>query len=201
MSKFIKNSKGFMGLTMTTLGLFIASGILFLAVCSLVFSNAWQETEELHAIARGISTHIQDMDSRFYDCTFAYQCPPNKYQYTIWVSTEYITVSAKNLWGATVSVNERLIVHPWPRNSTMNWTTGYELHRFLNETCGKWGTSEDPLSIMNLSELENDQENCARLLAVCPLCLHPNIPVCIEKVSLFDDTREKHDVILLYQTR
>lgn len=200
MLKSINNSSGFMGLTLTTLGLLIASGILLLVVCSLVFSNPWQETEELHAIARGVSTRIQDMDSRFYESTILYQCPRSKYQYTIQVSTEYITVSAKSTWGETFSVKERFVVHPWPRNDTLNWTTGSELHRFLNETYGHWGTPEDPLPFMNLSELENGREECATLLALHPLRIRSNTPLYIEKVSIFDDTGEKHDVILLYQT-
>jgi hypothetical protein len=200
MLKFINNSSGFMGLTLTTLGLFIASGILLLVVCSLVFSNPWQEIEELHEIARDISTRIQDMDSRFYESTILFQCPPSKFQYAFRVSTEYITVIAKSTWGDTIAMRERFVVHPWPRNDTFNWTTGADLHRFLNETYGHWGTQEDPLPFMNLSELERDREECATFLALHPIGIRSNIPLYIEKISIFDDTGEKYDFILLYQT-
>lgn len=190
-----------MGFTLTSVGLLIASGILLIVVCSLIASNPWQETEELHAVARNVATRVQDMDSRFYENTFVYQCPLRTYQYTIQLSTEYVTVSAKNIWGETLSVKERFIVHPWPRNDTMNWTTGYELHCFLNETYGHWGTSEDPLPLMNLSEFENDRENCTTRLASYPLSMRVTTPLYFEKVSLFDDAGEKHDTVLLYQIK
>jgi hypothetical protein len=199
MLKFFNNASGFMGLTLTTLGLFIASSMLLVIVCFLVVSNPWQETETLHAIARSITTRIQDMDAQFYESTILYQPPPSKFQYTIQVSTEYLTVCAKNSWGQTLCVRERFIIRAWPRNNTMTWTTGEDLHRFVNETYGHCGTQEDPLPYANLSELENEQEDCATLLALHPLRLWSGTPLCIERVSLFDDTGDRYDLILLYQ--
>ncbi len=189
-----------MGLTLTSFGLLIISTIFFLIVCSYIVSNPWQETEELHAIARDVSMRVQDMDSRFFECTIVYQCPLRTYQYTMQVSTEYLTISAKNSWGQTISVKERFVVRPWPRNDTMNWTTGRDLHCYLNETYGHWGDQGDALSSSSFSELDNDRENCTIRLASHPLNLHIGTPVCIEKVSLFDDGGKKHEFILLYQT-
>jgi hypothetical protein len=199
MLKFIKDSHGVMDLSLSQVGLFIATGILLAAICSVVFYNNWQRTDELHSIATSISTRIQDMDTMFFENTTMYQCPYKNYHYMIEASTEYITTSAKGYWGNSISMKERMIVHPWPRNASSNWTTGHELHDFLNTTYGHWGTQEDPLLLENFTDLESDWEKSVLILALHPLELQVNAPLCIEKVSIFDDAGGRHDFILMYQ--
>lgn len=200
MSKFIRDSHGIMDLTLSQVGLFIATGIFLASICSLVFYNNWQRIDELHAIATSISTCIQDMDTRFFENTTMYQYPYKNYPYVVEASTEYITVSAKGYWGNSISVKERMIIHPWPRNATSNWTTGHGLHDFLNKTYGHWGTQEDPLPLQNLTNVETDWEESVVFLALHPLGLQVNVPLYIEKVSIFDDAGGRHDFILMYQT-
>ena len=200
MLKFIKNSQGIMGLTLSHIGLFIATGILLAAVCTLIFYNNWQRTEELRAITQSVSTLIQDMDARFFENTTLFQFPTKNYQYSIELSTEYIVLSAKGYWGNDISVKERFIIHPWPRNRTANWTTGNELHGLLNETYGHNGTKEDPISLMNLTDLENEKKASVSVLALKPLELAVDAPLYVEKISTFDDMGGRHDFILMYQS-
>jgi hypothetical protein len=200
MSKFIDNPHGFMGLTLTNLGLFIASGVLLLAICSLVAHSDWQRTEELHAIAHDISSRIQDLDATFFEHSVLYQFPPKNYDYAIAASTEYITVSTKDTWGTTISVKERFVIHPWPRNDTINWTAGSQLHNYLNTTYGHWGTQQDPLPSSNLTEFEQNRKTTIMFLALHPLEIRSDTQLTIEKVTIFDDNGENHAFVLLYQT-
>jgi hypothetical protein len=188
-----------MGLLFSDLGLFIASGVLLLAVCSLVAYSDWQRTEELRVIARDISSRIQDLDATFFEHSVLYQCPEKKYDYTITASAEYLTVSARGSLGATISVKERFVVRPWPRNETVNWTTGSQLHNYLNKTYCHGGTQQDPLTSSNLTELEQDRQATVVFLALHPLEIRSDMPLTIEKVAIFDDSGENHSFILLYQ--
>jgi len=200
MSKFIKNSHGIMGLTLSHIGLFIATGILLAAVGTVIFYNNWQRTEELHAIANSVSMLIQDMDARFFDNITMFQFPNKNYQYTVELSTEYIAMSAKGYWGHDISVKERFIIHPWPRDRISNWTTGGDLHTYLNETYGRQGTKDDPLPMANLSEIDNDHETSVLFFALQPLKVRVHAPLYVEKVSIYDDTGGRHDFILVYQS-
>ena len=197
----MNDSSGFMGLTLTNLGLFIASALLLLAVFSLVASSDWQRTEELHAIARDISARIQDMDATFFEHSLLYQCPQKKYDYTITISAEYISVSTKNSLGVPITVKERFIVRPWLRNLTMNWTTGNQLHKFLNTTYGHLGTPHDPLPANVLTTLKKDQEEIGVFLALHPVSFRPDTPFSFEKVILVDDNDEHYTCVLLYQIK
>ena len=54
MSKFIKDNHGIMGLTLSHIGLIIATGILLTAVFSIIFLNDWQRNAELKNIATSL---------------------------------------------------------------------------------------------------------------------------------------------------
>jgi hypothetical protein len=143
MLRCIHDNNGVIDLTLSQIGLFIATTILLTVVFSLVFSNDWQRTAELHSLATSFSNLLSDTDNRFFENTIRFQFPQKDYTYQIRISTEYITISAKGNWDADLFVTERFLIRPWPRFSTQNWTTGGDLHSYLNETCGHRGTKND----------------------------------------------------------
>jgi len=79
MSKFIKNDAGIMGLTLSQIGLIIATGILLTAVFSIIFLNDWQRNAELKNIATSFSTIVEGMDTRFFENTTEFHFPDKTY--------------------------------------------------------------------------------------------------------------------------
>ena len=104
MLRFTKDDNGIMGLTLSQIGLMIATGILIAAVFSLVFQNEWQKEAELQNIATSFSTMIEGMDTRFFENTVDFHFPGRGYYYNVSISTEYITVSTKGNLGSDISI-------------------------------------------------------------------------------------------------
>jgi hypothetical protein len=200
MLKFTKNTYGVVGLTLSQIGLFFATAILLAAVFSVIYHNDWQRTNELHMIASGFSSLVQDMDTRFFENKTLYQFPEKEHSYTIQLSTEYIVVSAIGTWNNDLSVKERFVIRPWPRSSNQNWTTGEELHTYLNGTYGHYGTADDPITPANLIDFLKEYNTTASLLVLHPLEIYRSKPVYVEKVFLFYDSEIKYDVLLVYQS-
>ncbi len=199
MSRFIKDDNGIMGLTLSQIGLIIATGILIAAVFSIIFLNDWQRNAELKNIATSFSTIIEGMDSRFFENTTEFHFPDKNYYYNISISTEYIIVSAEGNQNNKLSIKERFLVRPWPRPSDQTWKRGEELHNYCLNTYGHSGTISDPITQDDLDELNIDKETASIDLASNPFYIQIYKPAYIEKVIIYYDTTEKQDFLLIYQ--
>lgn len=199
MSKFIKNDTGIMGLTLSHVGLIIATGILLTAVFSIIFLNDWQRNAELKNIATSFSTIVEGMDTRFFENTTEFHFPDKTYYYNISISTEYIVVSAEGNQNNKLSIKERFIVKPWPRTSDQTWKTGEEIHNYCLHTYAHSGTILDPITQDDLGELDKDNAAACIDLALSPLYIQTDKAVYIEKVIIYYGTSEKQDFLLIYQ--
>jgi hypothetical protein len=199
MSKFIKDDHGIMGLTLSHIGLIIATGILLTAVFSIIFLNDWQRNAELKNIATSFSTIVEGMDTRFFENTTEFHFPDKTYYYNVSISTEYVIVSAEGNQNNKLSIKERFIVKPWPRTSDQTWKTGEELHNYCLYTYGHSGTILDPIVQADLDELNIYKENAGIYLVSNPLYFKINKPVYIEKVIIYYGIAEKQDFLLIYQ--
>lgn len=199
MSKFIKNDTGIMGLTLSHIGLIIATGILLTAVFSIIFLNDWQRNAELKNIATSFSTIVEGMDTRFFENTTEFHFPDKTYYYNISISTEYIVVSAEGNQNNKLSIKERFIVKPWPRTSDQTWKTGEEIHNYCLHTYAHSGTILDPITQDDLDGLNTDKETTSITLASTPLYIQTNNPAYIEKVIIYYDDAEKQKFLLIYQ--
>lgn len=199
MSKFIKDNHGIMGLTLSHIGLIIATGILLTAVFSIIFLNDWQRNAELKNIATSFSTIVEGMDTRFFENTTEFHFPDKTYYYNVSISTEYVIVSAEGNQNNKLSIKERFIVKPWPRTSDQTWKTGEELHNYCLYTYGHSGTILDPIVQADLDELNTDKETTSITLASTPLYIQTNNPAYIEKVIIYYDDAEKQEFLLIYQ--
>ena len=200
LSRFTKDRTGIMGLTLSKIGLFLATSILLVAVFVTINSSDWQKTAELQSLASSFSALLEDMDSRFFEHSTLFLFSENDYSYTVKLSTEYIVISMKEPQGTTLSVLERFLTRPWIRLSEQNWTTGADLHAYLNITYGHQGTSHDPISAENFTEFMQEYNASALFFAIHPLELIIGEPVVLEKVSLFYDDTNRLDLLLVYQT-
>jgi hypothetical protein len=199
MSKFIKDNHGIMGLTFSHIGLIIATGILIVAVFSIIFLNDWQRNAELKNIATSFSTIVEGMDTRFFENTTEFHFPDKTYYYNVSISAEYITVTAKGNQNNKLSIKERFIVKPWPRTSDQTWKTGEELHNYCLYTYGHSGILSDPITQADLDGLNTDKETASILLASTPLYVQTNNPAYIEKVIIYYDYAEEQEFLLIYQ--
>jgi len=199
MSKFIKDNHGIMGLTLSQIGLIIATGILVAAVFSIIFLNDWQRNAELKNIATSFSTIVKGMDTRFFENTTEFHFPDKTYYYNISISTEYITVISKGSQNNKLSITEQFLIKPWPRSSDQTWKTGEELHSYCLNTCGHSGTISDPIAQAGLKQLNNYKNTTSIDLASNPFYIKINKSIYIEKVIIYYGTNEKQDFLLIYQ--
>ena len=188
-----------MGLTLSHIGLIIATGILLTAVFSIIFLNDWQRNAELKNIANSFSTIVEGMDTRFFENTTEFHFPDETYYYNVSISTEYVIVSAEGNQNNKLSIKERFIAKPWPRTSDQTWKTGEELHNYCLNNYGRSGTISDPVTQADLDGLNTDKETASVILASTPLYVHTNNPAYIEKVIIYYDDAEKQEFLLVYQ--
>ena len=199
MLRFLKDTNGVLDVTLSHIGLFIATAILLTVVLSFVFSNEWQRTDELQSIASSFSNLLMDVDSTFFENTTLFQFPEKGYPYTVTLSTEYIRISAKGAWGTDLVMTNKFVIRPWPRYTYENWTTGDDLHAYLNKTYGHHGTKNDSISSVNLTNLYNEQNMTILYSALHPLEIVNRTQVYVEKVTIFYDEEKIHDFLLVYQ--
>jgi hypothetical protein len=188
-----------MDLSLTHIGLLIATAILLSVVFLFVFSNDWQRNAELQAQASSFSNLLTDIDNSFFEQTSIFRFSHEDFPYSVRISTEYIVLSAKGSWQNTQSVAHRFLIRPWLRSTQLNWTTGGDLHTYLNETYGHMGTQEDPITQQNFSFFFQQLNNTTAFFASQPLELLINEPVYMEKAIVFYDENKRYDILLLYQ--
>ncbi len=188
-----------MGLTLTQVGLLVATGILLTVVLSFVFFNEWEQTAELQSQANGFSSLLGDIDTSFFEKTSRFKFSHTEYKYSVSISTQYIIIKSKGSWGGDLVVTKKLLISPWPRLPEQNWTTGEDLHMYLNRTCGHHGTQNDSIPPENFTQLCQEQNNTVSFYALYPLEIHISKPVYFEKVTIFSNQTKKHDFLLLYQ--
>jgi len=200
LSKFTKDNTGIMGLTLSHIGLFVATGILLVAVVALLRSSGWQQTAELQSIASSFSSSLEDMDNTFFEHSTSFFFPEKDYPYSVKLSTEYIVLSVNGSQGVSRFIVKQFLTRPWVRSSAQNWTTGADLHAYLNTTYKHQGTVHDQLSLENFTDFIQERNASASFFALRPLDINNMEPVTIEKVTLYYNATERLDLLLVYQT-
>jgi hypothetical protein len=213
MLKFIKNDRGVIGITLSQIGLVIATGIILAAIFSFLYYSEWQRNSELKNMASGLSIMVEGMDTRFFDNTTTYFFPDKNYNYNVSVSSEYIIINADGTWGNMLSVKERFLIRPWPRVNDPDWTSGKQLHSYLQDNYGRSGNKTRPIYKSDISSVKNMlnsyKEQDEQSLALNPLFVDILKPVYIDKVFIHYDTDgdniwnkkndEKQGFLLVYQ--
>ena len=213
MLKFINDKNGIMGLTLSQLGLIIATGIIIAAVFSVIFFNDWHRKAELKNTATSFSTIVEGMDTRFFENSTIFRFIDRDYNYNVSISTEYIVVSSDGFWDNRLSFKKRFLRRPWPRENNPDWVSADGLHTYLNDTYGSFGNESDPIDNSDISDVKeyiNDERDIVNLsFALKPFYVDIYRPVYIEKAFIFYDTDgdniwdklndEKQGLLLVYQ--
>jgi len=212
MLKFFKDEYGIISLTLSQLGLILASGILLAAVFSFIFLSDMHKNAELKNIATSFSTVIHGMDTRFFENTTKFWFPNKDYHYDALLSTEFITINAEGNWEDEPSFKERFLLKPWPRTTNPKWVSRKDLHNYLFLTYGHTGNESDPINSSDIdrvkSDLFTDRDISNKTFALNPIQIDVNKPVFVEKVFIHFDRDddgwdkkidEKIGFIILYQ--
>ncbi|MCX6664530.1 MAG: hypothetical protein NT038_00495 [Euryarchaeota archaeon] len=200
MLRSLRNENGIMGLTLSQIGLMVASGILIVAVFSVLYLNDWQRTAELKGTATQISTLIEGLNSQFFENAVLYRFSDKNYQYNISISTEYIIISAKGNRENVLSAKKQFSVKIWPQSFDSIWIGSDGLHDYLkhilrNEShvlVNTSGNVSDPVSPENFEWVQDNlsiiQKNIQASLAVHPMYMPTNRTVIIEKAIIYYDS-------------
>lgn len=192
MLKFIHNDRGVIGLTLSQIGLIIATGIILAAVFSFLYYNNWQRQSELKNMATSLTTLVEGMDTRFFDNTTMYFFPDKDYHYNVSISTEYIIINADGTWDNKLSVKERFLIRAWPRINDPDWDTGEQLHSYLKASYGRSGNKTNPINSSDITSVKNElnieKEQDEQTLAYNPFYVDKSKPVYIDKIFIYYDT-------------
>ncbi len=183
-----------MDLTLTQIGLMIATAIILTAAVTFLANNDMQRRMELESIASQLTTLVQAMDAKSIENTTYYYLPDLGYEYTVTISTEYVTVSAKGFYNNDLSVKKRFIIKPWVQDSSTNppldWVGGTALHNFIKNNYHRAANVTDPIQRKTQwetlrSSLATEQTQNILQRASDPLLLSPKKPVKIDKTILY----------------
>ncbi|MDH7516824.1 MAG: hypothetical protein QHH19_00495 [Candidatus Thermoplasmatota archaeon] len=212
MSKFTNDEKGIMGLTLSQIGLIVATGVILAAVFSLIFLNDWQRNAELKNIANVFSTLVEGAETKFFEETTVFNFPKKDYDYNVSISSEYIVVSAKGKFGNEIFCKERFLIKPWPQKKNSPWFGRIGLHNYLKENFGNSGNVSDPIKKIYIDDVKNyfkdEMENLNKSFALSPFYILRNKTVYIENAFVYydnndnnfwDDADEKQVFIFVYQ--
>lgn len=213
MLAFIKDKNGIMGLTFSQMGLILVTAILLAVVFSLLFLNNLVKASDMENIGSGFSTILDGMDTRFFENTTAYRFPDKSYDYSVSISTEYITIESKGFFDDKISIKYRFHTKPLIRDNNINWVSNEELHHYLFLNYFSYGNESDPISNDYkdnvLDEIEYLCENISFYYANYPLVLDIEKPVYISKNFIYfdidndgiwkKDNDEKYGLLAIYQ--
>ena len=194
-----EDTAGLMDISLTQIGLLIATSVLLCIVFSFIFFNDWQRTSELQAQSSQFSNLLSDIDNSFFERTSLFQFSQGDYPYTVSISSEYLRVSAKGFWKNDLIVVKKFLPCPWICGTQQNWSTGEDLQTCLNESFGHRGTQGDPISSENFTTLCQERDDAIAYYAVHPLGIILNRPVYVEKVTIYYNQTQRQDFLLVYQ--
>ena len=214
MLKSIRNNSGVVGLTLSSIGLIIATGVILAAVFSFLYFSEFQRSSELKNIGSGFSIMVEGMDTRFFENTSMYFFLDKEYYYNVSISSEYIIVNAEgSWWGRDLSEKQRFVVKPWPRKNNPDWVSGEQLHVYLRDNYGRTGKILEPINETDIDDVKNyinsERESANLSLVSSPFYVDRHKPVFIDKVLIYyntDDNNgwdkeldEKQELLIIYQ--
>ena len=192
------NDHGVLGLSITNLGLFLASGLLLAIILGGIYGGLWERTAELRTTAETLDTYLETLSAAYNDTRLVIPIPRSLPLLHITSSTESLRISAQGAFGTTLTYTEKWSIRPWPRTNN-SWRSGDDLYHWLNTTYGHTGTAEDPVNQTVLDALNQDYQAAGAQLAYTPVEFNSAHPLIAEKVTIY--TPQDHVAfVLLYQT-
>ena len=213
MLKFISNKKGIMGLTMSQIGLFIATGIIISAVFSFIYLSDFNRKEEIDNIGNSFTNYVSAMDSKFFENRSRYFFKDYDFDYKVFLSSEYIVVETDGSWNNVLTSRKTFLKKTLIRHFDPSWKSCEEMHSYLKSNFIYFGNKSKPIGQDKIDDVKEyfdlEQINANYNFAKNPFKIDLSKPVFIEKAYVFYDTDddkiwekendEKEDLILIYQ--
>ena len=213
MLKFITNKNAIMGLTLSNIALFIATGILLSAVFSFIYLSDFNRKAELDNISNSFTTFVEAMDTKFFENCSKYYFPIKDYQYKISISTEFINVESDGFWNNKIYSRNKFLIKPLPIYNNIDWNSSKTLHNFLKTKFGYSGNESNPINNTKESDVKNyfnDLKDKANLsFALNPFIIDFSKDLFVEKIYIFynvdsdnfwdKEVDYKKDIIVIYQ--
>lgn len=208
------NNCGVMSFTLSQLALIVATAILLTTVFLFVYYNDWGRNADMQGVASRFTTVVEGMDGRFFENTTVFWFPDKNYDYSVYLSHEYVVVESEGSWSDGLREVRRFNLRPWITIGNLKWVSGSELHDFLELNYVNRGTEMDPLvgivlydSIIGEFNHYTDIANVS--FAKDPYLVDLREPVYVEKVYLYfdvdgnsgwdKDSDERYCMIIVYQ--
>ncbi len=213
MLKFISNKNGIMGLTLSQIGIFIASGILISAVFSFIYLSDFKKKAEIENISNSFSNFIEAMDSKFFENRTKFFFNDYNFDYSIYISSEYTIVESDGNWNNILSSKKNFLIKPLIRAFDPTWQSFDEMHFYLYHNFNFSGNKSDPIGKDKIEDVKSyfelEKNNAYFVFSESPFEIDLFKPVFVEKAYIFYDTNgnglweknidEKEGMILIYQ--
>ncbi len=213
MLKFIINKKAIMGLTLSHIGLFIATGIIVSAVFSFIYLNDYNKKAELDNLGNRFKVLVEAMDTKFFENQTRFFFQDLDYDYNVFVSREYITVESSGNWNNILSSKTSFLKKPLIRKNDSLWKSAEEFHNYLHISFESYGNKSYPINHTKIDDVKDylfsEQVHANFFYSKNPFKLDLKKPVYVEKAYVFYDkdgstyweknTDEKDELILIYQ--
>ena len=198
MSPLPHDTNAVFGLTLSNIGLFIASGLLLTLILQGTYGSLSERTAEISTTAHILNSTVETLLVTEDDIPLQIQLPTLIPGLQISCSTQLIHLTAPGSFGTTLADTQAWTLRPWPRNST-TWQSSTDLHRWLRQTTAHTGTMNDPVNDTILCSLQETFTSEALQLATNPMQYSVTRPLTAEKVTIYA-TSSTRTFFLLYQT-
>ena len=197
MSRLQHDTHGVLGLALSNIGLFIASGFLLAIILNGAYGSLWERNAELSSMANTLDSHLETLNAAYTDMRFLIRIPSNLPDLRISCSTAFIRLSTQGSFGTTLTCTHLWRLHPWPRNN-ITWNSGDDLRLWLKTISGHFGTERDPVNTTILESLKENQTKDIIQLAFTPVEFLPGRPFVVEKITVYS-SKANVTFFLVYQ--
>ena len=143
MSKYHRfNEDGFLGLTLSHLGLMIASILLVTAISSIMNDDIWEQNK-MEQISEYIVDKLSIIDDSWVEQQLKVSSSSIDSRYHIYLSQQSILIISKE--DDQIMYREHLFIQPWIRNSSQEWKNASDFHQYLQKNFGNTGHRDDPI--------------------------------------------------------
>ena len=196
------NEDGFLGLTLTHLGLMIASILLVAAISSIMNDDIWEQNK-MEQISEYIVDKLSIIDDSWVEQQLTVSSSSFDSRYHIYLSQQSILIKSKE--DDQIMYREPLFIQPWIRNSTQEWKNASDFHQYLKTNFGKTGHRDDPIAYKDqITSYFSDEWNTSCIkYANSPYVIDITSDIIIEKTIVYcdednDDIWSKEEDIIEY---
>jgi hypothetical protein len=201
------NNKAFMPIPHITIGVFIVSAFLVLAVFTIINDHPMKVDTRIATIATTLYQQIQSVDNAYYEQRSLWYIPSSLNTVSIHMTSHSLIVE-ETKGNRVYKCTKQSITPWWIHDQQACWTNASSFHFYLNLSYGHDGTFYDPLPANEhiRDELNTLYDISRNILSYNPIQLDPSKAVIIEKCIIYykestleSSSENTQSFILIYQ--